>query len=231
MSSTLFATVPFMTIAPYTIPEVEAEWGIPAGAGRWQDGTARPTRQVEFVERGEVVSFKAAVTPVAPAPVAAPAKRGEPANLYPGACRYCGVWVEANGGTRANVGGKWLVAHLAGTCPEPAALAPVAAAAPVAQAVPELGYYLHDGQVVRVVKAKTSDRRYAKRISYGTGGGRATWDYVAGLVNRLTADERLTVEQAAAYGHLHGNCMICGLALTVPKSVERGIGPVCFANL
>jgi hypothetical protein len=218
MHSTLFSATPFMTIEPYTIPEVEAEWGIPAGAGRWQDSTQVAT----------VVPTRAPMAYQAPA---APARRSEgPTNRYAGKCRHCGIWVEAEAGTRANVAGRWLVAHLAGQCPEPADEAEPAA--PVA--IPEpaaLGYYLHAGQVVRVVKAKTSDRRYAKRISYGADGERATWDYVPGLVSQVTEAERLTVEQAAAYGHQHGNCMICGLALTVKKSVERGIGPVCYSKL
>lgn len=45
-------------------------------------------------------------------------------------------------------------------------------------------------------------------------------DRVAGLVS----DPKAAIE---AYGHETGVCAICGLTLTNPESIERGIGPIC----
>lgn len=92
------------------------------------------------------------------------------------------------------------------------------------------GYYLQEDTVYKVVKAKHSDRLYAKAL-HSSEYGHASWDYAPGAMNHLRGAHRLTVEQAAAMGTRLGACVVCGKALTDPESVERGIGPVCMTRL
>jgi hypothetical protein len=100
-----------------------------------------------------------------------------------------------------------------------------AAPAPAAKrtAVPE-GFYLAGGDVARVVPTKDGQRTYAKRLDPRTG----RWEYVGGLVSRLTEDDALTVGEAAERGRHWGRCMFCGLELSDADSVARGIGPICW---
>lgn len=110
-------------------------------------------------------------------------------------------------------------------------------AMPDTQTRPEAtpGYYIvSDDEVYVVVENKAKTHTYAKRLTQtGTRDGRTmfTWAYAAGAGHRLAESQPLTVEAAAALGHLHGTCIIYRRALTDPASVERGIGPVCAANL
>jgi hypothetical protein len=96
--------------------------------------------------------------------------------------------------------------------------------------IAEKGYYRHNGEIYTVVAAKTHDSRsYAKVLV--TEGNRGRWDYAKGVVSQLRAQERITINQAKEFGHLHGFCMVCGKTLTDPKSVEQGIGPVCIKRI
>lgn len=54
-----------------------------------------------------------------------------------------------------------------------------------------------------------------------------TFEYVAGMMRLLHADDRITLEEAQALGAAYGTCMWCGRTLSDPKSVEAGIGPAC----
>lgn len=87
------------------------------------------------------------------------------------------------------------------------------------------GFYHFEDTVVKVQEARNGTGRiYAKALDPQTG----TFTYVPGLVKRLEKGaERLTVEQAAAYGHLYGICVCCGRDLTDEQSIANGIGPVC----
>lgn len=96
------------------------------------------------------------------------------------------------------------------------------------------GYYLMDGTVYRVRKAKTTGNHYAVQLVITTtvdGKKKGTWEYVKGVVYKLGEIAPMTVEEAAAKGHLDGVCVVCGRALTEPKSVQAGIGPVCAKKL
>lgn len=94
----------------------------------------------------------------------------------------------------------------------------------------ENGYYLIDGGIFKVRPTKDGERQYGMRLSVFNGRGK--WEYEQGAM-RLIREQgvKLTVEEAAAFGHLHGLCAVCGRTLTDPKSVERGIGPVCAGKL
>lgn len=90
------------------------------------------------------------------------------------------------------------------------------------------GYFVRDGEVFKVRTSKAGNR-YATMLTIH--GNRGRWEYVAGAIRSLTEGDRITLEQAAEYGHLHGLCAICGRTLTDPESVERGIGPVCATRI
>jgi hypothetical protein len=99
------------------------------------------------------------------------------------------------------------------------------AAAPAAPANPvtETGIYLLGEQAYKVVRGRQGGNLYAKRLSDGA------WVYEGGAIRRLTADMRLSAEQAAAYGRATGICVCCGAELDDAEGlgVQVGIGPVC----
>jgi hypothetical protein len=96
--------------------------------------------------------------------------------------------------------------------------------APRRDVVTEAGFYEHDGAVYKVqVAVHGSGRLYAKRLDTATG----RFEYVAGALRALSADERMSLDQAAALGRLYGRCVVCGRTLTDEDSIEAGIGPIC----
>lgn len=97
------------------------------------------------------------------------------------------------------------------------------------------GYYTTaQGEVFVVVTNKAKTSTYAKRLVFteaANGSMRPSWEYAPGLGRTLAGTEPLTADAAGALGHLHGFCIICCKALTDPKSVQAGIGPVCVKRL
>lgn len=91
----------------------------------------------------------------------------------------------------------------------------------------ELGMYRKaDGTMYRVYPARQSDRILAKRlVSDGEGG----WEFeYAGMASRFVkADEKMTLEEAKAWGAQFGTCCVCAALLSDPVSVAAGIGPKC----
>lgn len=89
------------------------------------------------------------------------------------------------------------------------------------------GFYLFDDEVLEV-KTSKAGHPYAMKLDPETG----KFEYAGGApVTKLTPEHALTIEQAAQYGRRISRCVICGLTLTDPKSIERGIGPICAAKL
>jgi Family of unknown function (DUF6011) len=97
-----------------------------------------------------------------------------------------------------------------------------------AKAEAKPGYYTLAGEVFVVVQNKAK-----QMVIHLTADDkkRGSWEYKPGLGAQLAKSVPLTVQEAARLGHLHGVCMICGAALTDPKSVTNGIGPVCAKRL
>ena len=48
-----------------------------------------------------------------------------------------------------------------------------------------------------------------------------------GRLAKLSADDKLTLEQAREFGALYGTCCVCGRTLTNELSIHLGIGPKC----
>lgn len=82
-------------------------------------------------------------------------------------------------------------------------------------------YETEHGVVYKVYPARMSDRMFAKELT-------ADGFVYRGLATRfVSAKDRMTLEQAAAYGRTFGHCVVCGRLLTDPESIAAGIGPVC----
>lgn len=130
------------------------------------------------------------------------------------------------GGVPTAKGASALIDVLTGTAYAPKAQQPV-------EAPLELGMYRKaDGTLYRVYPGRESGRLLAKRLILPeVAGDKATFEY-AGLASRfVSADERMTLDEAKAFGHQFGICCVCGALLTDPESVERGIGPVCGSRI
>jgi hypothetical protein len=92
------------------------------------------------------------------------------------------------------------------------------------------GWYRKDEVIYKVqVAVNGSGHVYAKQLVVEEGTGR--WEYARGMAYQLTEADRLSTEDAAAFGKLYGVCAVCGRILTDEKSIEQGIGPVCISRL
>jgi hypothetical protein len=93
-------------------------------------------------------------------------------------------------------------------------------------------YQLADGAIYKVQLAvHGSGHLYAKRLVPGEFGEKASFEYEAGAIRKLTAADRMSLEAAKAFGALYGTCCVCGRTLTDERSIEAGIGPVCSGRL
>lgn len=91
-----------------------------------------------------------------------------------------------------------------------------------------------DGEVFKVQKSKTSGNLYAKQLTIYTdenGTKSGSFEYAAGAIRTLKASDRMTLDQAKAFGHEHVVCCACGRTLTNPESIAAGIGPICGGRL
>lgn len=90
-------------------------------------------------------------------------------------------------------------------------------------------YRKADGTMYRVYPGRESHRILAKQlVPEGDGWG---FEY-AGLASRfVVASERMSLEEAKAWGADFGTCCVCAALLTDPTSVAAGIGPKCAKNV
>lgn len=106
--------------------------------------------------------------------------------------------------------------------------------------VTEVGMYrTEDGTMFKVQRSKQSNRLYAKKLQPISGtrltenDERVRWEFVydQGAVYRLEPSQRLSLDEAKAFGIRYGICCVCGAFLKDATSVEQGIGPVCGGRL
>ena len=91
----------------------------------------------------------------------------------------------------------------------------------------EAGIYRVGDDWFKVQKAvHGSGNMYAKRLVV-TSPGEATFEYAPGAIRNITADHKVSLEEARQFGHVYGVCCNCGATLTDEKSIVAGIGPVC----
>ena len=96
-----------------------------------------------------------------------------------------------------------------------------------ANPVTEVGMY-RLGELVYRVKLSQAGRLYAMRF---TPEGESRFAYEGGAINRLSADNRMTLADAQAIGAQVGICCVCGRDLIVQANIEAGIGPVCARRI
>lgn len=113
---------------------------------------------------------------------------------------------------------------------------------PAADPVTDVGMY-HVGETFyKVQRSRQSGNLYAKVLvvdvpavrdddGHLLAGACCHFDYAGGMIFRLTASQRLTLDEAKAFGVAYGTCCVCGALLTDPKSVALGIGPICIKRI
>jgi hypothetical protein len=94
-----------------------------------------------------------------------------------------------------------------------------------ADPVTEIGFYLHDGDVFKVVLGKTSRKPYASKV---TKNG---FEYNSGAIFTLSASELMTAEEVRIYSRTIGICANCSVELSDPVSVEIGLGTHCGPSI
>lgn len=90
--------------------------------------------------------------------------------------------------------------------------------------VSEEGMYRNaEGDIFRVQRSRESGNLYAKKLDVLDGG----FIYVQGAIRLIKPSDRMTLDEAKAFGVEYGICCVCGAFLTNAVSVAEGIGPVC----
>lgn len=102
----------------------------------------------------------------------------------------------------------------------------------------EEGFYVLNGEVLKVTPNKAGTRMYAKRWEDCLGnalvldeqnkGTTGSWNYAPGMVRELTPDMKMSLEDAKFFTGIWKQCVRCGAKLTATQSVEQGIGPICI---
>jgi hypothetical protein len=97
-----------------------------------------------------------------------------------------------------------------------------------------------DGKFVRVHISQGTGNPYAvvanilREATWSDGKvvepGEVEWDFVSGLVTKLSEATRATAEQAKSFATLAGRCIFCSHAIDTPESTAVGYGPVCAAK-
>lgn len=106
---------------------------------------------------------------------------------------------------------------------------------PLSQDVTEGMYRTQDGVIYKVQRAvHGSGNLYAKRLEQlaeprelRTKTVTHEFIYAPGAVHRLRASDKMSLEDAKAWGALYGTCCCCGATLTNETSIAAGIGPIC----
>ena len=88
----------------------------------------------------------------------------------------------------------------------------------------EEGMYRDNAGIIYKVQASLeTGRLYAKHLDVAE----RKFIFEAGAMRHLTAQMRMSIDEAKAFGVEYGFCVWCGKFLTDPVSVAQGIGPVC----
>jgi hypothetical protein len=95
------------------------------------------------------------------------------------------------------------------------------------------GWFLLDGDVIKVQHNRAHTGFYAKRLVVTQEEGRkhGSWIYEPGLVKHMDGAVPMTFEAAQEYGDLYGVCFKCGAELTAEESIGRKMGPVCAGKM
>jgi hypothetical protein len=99
-------------------------------------------------------------------------------------------------------------------------------------------YELGDGRIYVVKPNREKTRLYAKRLVETTSdrvnedGGhvKIDFEYEPRAIFDIAPEDKMPLERAKELTIRYGHCIVCGKALKVAESVERGIGPICIRS-
>lgn len=100
-------------------------------------------------------------------------------------------------------------------------------AMPTAGGVTEEGMYRKGDAIFRIQRSLESGNLYAKRLDVVE----MKFIYEAGAIKTLRSSDKMTLDEAKAFGVETGFCCVCARFLTDAKSVAAGIGPVCAKSV
>lgn len=98
-------------------------------------------------------------------------------------------------------------------------------------------YRTPDERMYRVYPARSGGHLLAKELKATTanldfpGNKPYYFEYAGAAARFVTAADKLSREEARAWGRDFGTCCFCGALLTDPESVRRGSGPVCDGRM
>ena len=98
----------------------------------------------------------------------------------------------------------------------------------------EPGMYKVEDSVFLVTWNDSKTRLYAKKlvkVMQGNTVHKLVFEYDKGSIFKIGKDDRMTAEQVAQLGKTTGHCWVCARKLTVQKSIQAGIGPVCATKV
>jgi hypothetical protein len=100
-------------------------------------------------------------------------------------------------------------------------------AMPTAGGVTEEGMYRKGDEIFRVQRSLESGNLYAKKLDVVE----MKFIFASGAIRTIKSSDKMTLDEAKAFGVETGFCCVCAKFLTDPKSVANGIGPVCAKNV
>jgi hypothetical protein len=88
-------------------------------------------------------------------------------------------------------------------------------------------YRNNAGVIYKVQASRETGRLYAKFLDVAM----RKFEFEAGAMRNLSAEMRMSIDEAKAFGVEYGFCVVCGKFLTDARSVAQGIGPVCITKV
>jgi hypothetical protein len=86
-------------------------------------------------------------------------------------------------------------------------------------------YVLANGNLARVYFGQQSGHMLLKEVVDGD------LEYRGQAHRFLAGSRKATIEEVGNWGRATGTCLVCSRRLDDPESVDRGIGPVCYAKM
>jgi hypothetical protein len=86
-------------------------------------------------------------------------------------------------------------------------------------------YVLANGNLARVYFGQQSGSMLLKEVVDGD------LEYRGKAERFLAGSRKATIEEVGNWGRATGTCLVCSRRLDDPESVDRGIGPVCYARM
>jgi hypothetical protein len=83
------------------------------------------------------------------------------------------------------------------------------------------------GDIYKVQASRETGNLYAKRLDVLDGA----FVYEQGALRNIVPSDRMTLEDAKAFGVQYGFCCVCARLLTNGVSVAEGIGPICGGRI